>query len=198
MTPRETTLGFIIAVSVLSHLLLAAPAVSAGTESPAACPSTPIRVVRSIGEPTDYLGTYAGLPELCLLKRPDGAAYYYFGVWRSDWPGAGNAYPAMKTVIYGPKGTQTKFVTRSYPGLQWIDSFTNEGIETLIVDGRSYRVLRLAHERAGIEGNTYHSIITSWRDVRTGANMKVVEDQISGQSYGPGTTWTAVRVEPLP
>ncbi len=188
--------------SVLSGMLLfsvqTAAAVAAGPGLPAACPSTRMEVLRSIGEPTQYIGIYAGLPELCSLKRPDGDGYYYFGVWRTDWPGAGDAYPALKTVLSGPKGTRVNFVTRSYPGLQWIDSFTNEGVETLVVDGRNYRVLRLAHERAGIEGNTYHSIITSWRDVKTGANLKVVENQISGQSYGPATTWTGVRIQTLP
>jgi hypothetical protein len=28
--------------------------------------------------------------------------------------------------------------------------------------------------------------------------LKAVENQISGQSYGPDTTWTAVKVERLP
>ena len=90
------------------------------------------------------------------------------------------------------------FVTRSYPGLQWTDTIINEGSEPLVIDGRTYRTLKMAHERQGIEGNTYHSVITVWRDIRTGANLKVVETQISGESYGPGTTWTATRVEAIP
>ena len=53
------------------------------------------------------------------------------------------------------------------------------------------------HEREGVEGNTYHSIITVWRDIATGANVKVDENQISGQSYGPNTTWTAIRIDPI-
>lgn len=178
-------------------VLLSSPLAAAAADSPAACPPSPMRVVRSVGGATEYGGSYAGIPELCLLKRSDGAGYFYFGVWRTDWPGAGDAYPALKTAVQGTNGTRTSFVTRSYPGLQWTDSIINQGIETLVVDGRSYRVLRLAHEREGIEGNTYHSIITFWRDVRTGATLKVFEDQISGQSYGPATTWTAVQVEPL-
>ena len=114
-----------------------------------------------------------------------------------DWPGAGAAYPAMKTAIAGPPGTRAAFVTRSYPGLQWTDTIINEGVEPLVIDGRTYRTLKMAHEREGIEGNIYHSIITVWRDIATGVNLKVVETQISGQSYGPGTTWTATRVEPV-
>ncbi len=104
----------------------------------------------------------------------------------------------MNTVLSGPKGTHTDFVTGSAPGMQWVDSFTNEGVEPLTMDGRTYQVLRLAHERNGIEGNTYHSIITVWLDVATGMMLKAVENQISGQSYGPETTWTATKVERLP
>lgn len=70
-------------------------------------------------------------------------------------------------------------------------------METMEVGGRSFVALRLAHEHKGIEGNTYHSIITTWRDVATGVALRTVEQQIAGQSYGPNTTWTAVQVHPL-
>ena len=166
--------------------------------APAACPDQPIRVVRSAGGLLDYRGSVGGIAELCRIERPDGTGDFYFGVWRTDWPGAGLAYPALHTVILGPKGTRVDFVTRSIPGWQWKDSLINEGTETLTIDGRLYQTMKVAHERDGIEGNTYHSIITSWRDIATGVNLKVVEDQISGQSYGPATTWTATRVDKLP
>ena len=177
------------------RLLLAlaiAPLGPALAAAPAACPSHPIRVVRSAGGVTDYTGTFPGIPELCHLKRSSGEGDFYFGVWQSNWPGAGQAFPAMMTVIHGPAGSRANFVTRSVPGLQWNDSFINEGTEPVVVAGRSYQTLKLAHERDGIEGNTYHSIITSWRDIATGVTLKVVEDQISGQSYGPDTTWHAI------
>ena len=164
---------------------------------PAACPPSPVRIVHSIGAPVEYQGAYPGIPELCFERRADGPGYYYYGVWRDDWPGAGLAFPALRAALAGGNATRVDFVTRSYPGLQWKDSFINEGVEPLEVDGHTYTVLRLAHERQGIEGNTYHSIITSWRDVRTGVTLKTVENQISGQSYGPETTWTATRVEPI-
>ena len=64
--------------------------------------------------------------------------------------------------------------------------------------GQAYTTLMLAHERQGFDGNTYHSIITTWRDVATGVALKVVENQISGECYGPGTTWTATQVLALP
>lgn len=176
--------------------LLAMPTLAAA--APAACPPSPVRVVRSAGGIIDYVGAVPGIPELCRVRRSDGEGEFYFGVWRSDWPGAGQAYPALHAAIYGPQGTRTSFVTRSVPGLQWNDSIINEGVETVTVGGVAYQTLRIAHERDGIEGNTYHSIITQWRDLATGAILKQYENQISGRSYGPETTWQAVRVERLP
>lgn len=171
--------------------------VPAAAETAVACPSRPMRVVRSAGGVIDYLGMVPGVPELCRIQRDNGEGDYYFGVWRSDWPGAGQAYPALRQAVLGPKGTRTSFVTRSFPGLQWLDTFVNQGLESIVVNGEAFQALRVAHEREGIEGNTYHSIITSWRDVATGVSLRVAEDQISGQFYGPDTTWTAVQVGPL-
>jgi hypothetical protein len=164
-----------------------------------ACPTQHLRVVRSAGGVIDYLGHVRGIPELCRVSRTiDGEGEFYFGQWRADWPGAGLAYPALWAALHGPAGTRTTFVTRSYPGLQWTDSFTNQGIETVMVDGVAHRAIRLAHERDGIEGNTYHSVITQWRDVATGVALRTFEQQISGKSYGPETTWQALRIEKLP
>ena len=188
-TARSRLLGSTFALTLLATAAVAAP--------PAACPPQPLRVTRSAGGVSDYLGVYPGIPDLCRLTRADGSGEFYYGVWRSDWPGAGQAYPAIKTVMTGPTGTRASFITRSYPGMQWTDSFINEGVEPVMVDGRRYMALRLAHEREGIEGNTYHSIITTWRDVATGIALRTVEDQISGQSYGPQTTWNALSVAPL-
>lgn len=181
---------------ILGAALLLAPALAAA-EAPPACPSNPIRVVRSAGGVVDYLGTVPGLPELCRMRRGDGEGDFYLGAWRSDWPGAGLAYPAIRAAMHGPAGTRTSFITRSVPGLQWTDSYTNEGVESVTVDGESRPALRLAHEREGIEGNTYHSIITQWKDLATGMVLKTVERQIAGQSYGPSTTWEAVGIETL-
>ena len=181
----------------LGAALLLAPAL-AMAEVPPACPPSPLRVVRSAGGVVDYLGAVPGLSELCRMRRADGEGDFYLGSWRSDWPGAGQAYPAIRAALHGPVGTRTSFVTRSVPGMQWTDSFTNEGVEAVTVNGENRTALRLAHEREGIEGNTYHSVITTWKDLATGAALKTVERQISGQSYGPDTTWQAVRIETPP
>lgn len=186
------------AVPAMGILLLLLPLAATAAELPAACPAQPVRIVRSAGGVVDYLGSVPGIPELCRVRRStDGEGEFYLGVWRADWPGAGQAYPAIRAVMHGPVGTRRSFVTRSVPGMQWIDSYVNEGVEALAVGGTAHRALRLAHERQGIEGNTYHSVITQWKDLATGAVLRTVERQISGQSYGPGTTWDATGIEAL-
>ncbi len=184
------------AVAVFALGLFASPAFAA--DAPASCPSQPTRVVRSVGGAADYLGTVPGIPYLCRMQRPDRVADFYIGSWRSDWPGAGLAYPAIRAVLHSGPGTRASFVTRSYPGQQFTDAFIHEGPDPLTIIGVRYATIKLAHEREGIEGNTYHSVITSWRDTKTGIVLKVVERQIAGQSYGPNTTWVATRVERLP
>lgn len=174
-------------------LLVSSPALAA----PAACPPEPMRVTRSAGGTIEYHGTVLGIPDLCLINRADGAGEFYFGIWRSDWPGAGQAYPVIRAVALASPGAKVTFITRSVPGQQFKDSFTNEGIEPVTVDGHTYQALKMAHERDGIEGNTYHSIITGWRDIETGVALRTEEQQISGKSYGPSTTWHAVKVEKL-
>ena len=177
-------------------LAWSAPALAQSIPPP--CPPAPTRVVRSRGGVNDYLGSVPGIPDLCRMRRSDGSGEFYLGIWRSDWPGAGQAYPIMRAVIRGARGQRASFVTRAWPGLQWTDSFVNEGVESVVVGGVTRPALRVVHEREGIEGNTYHSIITFWLDLATGANLRTDEHQISGQSYGPDATWHAVRIEPLP
>ena len=189
----------IASIGITAALLLAAFDAAYAADSPAACPSEHLLVTRSAGGTIEYTGSLPGIPELCrMIRTTDGVGDFYFAVWRADWPGAGQAYPAMHAVVFGGKGAAASFITRSEPGWQWRDTFTNEGVETMVVDGHSYQALKLAHERDGIEGNTYHSIITIWRDVGTGVALRIVEKQIAGQSYGPDTTWQALRVERLP
>lgn len=191
MMPRCLVFALGLAASGLAPVLAAA-------QIPAACPSVPTTVTRSRGGQIEYRGTMPNVPDICRQVRADGPGDYYFGVWRIDWPGAGQAYPAIKNVALGAPGARISFVTYSAPGLQFVDSIINEGIEPMVVDGTTYQTLKLAHERKGFGGNTYHSIITIWRDVKTGVALRTLEQQISGKSYGPDTTWEAVRVQTQP
>ena len=92
-------------LGALGAALLLMPALAAA-EAPPACPSNPIRVVRSAGGVVDYLGAVPGLPELCRMRRSDGDGDFYLGIWRSDWPGAGLAYPAIRAAMHGPGDAQ--------------------------------------------------------------------------------------------
>ena len=183
--------------AALALLSLTAAHAQGQSPIPVACPATPIEVVRSRGGVNDNYGSVPRIPDLCRISRSGETGNYYYGIWKTDWPGAGDAYPTIKYVIYGGLNTRASFVTRSVPGLQWIDTFINEGLQYMDVDGRPYLTLRIVHERNGIEGNTYHSLITTWRDVKTGVALRTYEQQISGQSYGPDTTWQAVKVVPI-
>ena len=195
---RQQRVRLSASLTLIGAGLALAMAVPAAAATPAACPPQPMRVVRSTGGNLDYAGAVPGIPDLCHLARTGGSGDYYFGVWKTDWPGAGDAYPALVAAVRGPEGTRATFITHSVPGWQWTDTLTNEGIVPLVIAGTTYQTLKLAHERKGFDGNYYHSIITSWRDVGTGINLKVVEDQIAGQSYGPSTTWQATDVQLLP
>ena len=184
------------AVAILALGLLASPAFAA--EATPAYPLQPTHVVRSVGGVTDDLGMVPGMPDLCRMQRPDGAAEYDMGSWRTDGPGAGLAYPAIRAVLHGGSGTRASFATQPYPGLQFNDTFVHEGPDPLTVDGMRYATIKLAHGREGTERNTYHSVGISWRDEVTGIVLKMVERQISGQSHEPNTTWVVTRVERLP
>ncbi len=107
---------------------------------PAACPARPMEVVKSRGGTIQYVGTVAGISELCRQVRADGTGDYYFGVWRSDWPGAGQAYPVMREVVRGKQGTRLSFITRSVPGCNGsIVSSTRGWRRWKSVAGRSWR-----------------------------------------------------------
>ena len=191
---------YLMAAAIAGFALcpFAATQAQAQGQGPAACPTVPIEIVRSRGGVIDNLGSVPNIPDLCRITRSGETGDYYYGIWKTDWPGAGDAYPAIKSVILAGVNARASFITRSAPGMQWVDTFVNEGFEDLVVDGRRYATLRVMHERNGIEGNTYHSLITSWRDVKTGVGLQTYEQQISGQSYGPDTTWHAIKVLPLP
>ncbi len=159
-----------------------------------ACPPAPGVVERSQGPAVEYLGRDPSNPELCLLRRGSDEGGFYFGTWKRDWPGAEDAYRALKQIYAGPPGTVVRFDTVAAPGFQWHETLRNDGLENLRVLDGTYRTMKVTHEREGFGGNTYHSIITQWKDVATGMGIYQNYIHIAGHPE-PGTSWdpTAIR-----
>ncbi len=165
--------------ALLAAVLAAAPAFAAGA-APAFCPSKPGFVLRSTGLLFQYLGSEPGQPDVCLVLRNSAQAELYSGIWDKAWPGAEAARIALRKVITGPAGTSAAFDTVVAPGIEWHETVRNEGTEDLEVLGRTFHTVKIAHERVGFGGNTYHSIVTNWKDVQTGMILYSNYQHISG------------------
>lgn len=161
---------------------------------PPACPTAGSTVTRSPGPPIEYLGATAGNPDLCRVRFGGGPEFpLYFGIWADAWPGADEAYAALKQVIAGPLGTAVSFRTSAAPSAQWLDVIRNEGVEDLNVAGRVRPALKIAHYREGIEGNVYRSVTTGWKEVSSGMMIYVSYRHISGRPEA-GTAWDPVAI----
>ncbi len=167
------------------------PAMAAAAPPP--CPPAFGVVARSVGPAAIYLGADPADPELCRMKRGNDVAEFYFGIWNKAWPGAEAARRAFRTIYAGPPGTSVTFDVSAGPGLQWHDTLRNGGMETLRVLGQSFPTMRVIHEREGFDGNSYHSIITQWKDLATGMAIYQNYQHISGHPE-PGTSWDPVSV----
>ncbi len=180
MAPRYLLVAFAVS--------LAAPAGDARA-SMLSRPTAGSAVQRSVGGAVQYAGTVEGHPDLCWVQRGDARmSKFWFGVWNLEWPGADDFGAGMRKVLNGPPGTAVTFDTQSAPGMQWHDTLRNRGFEELnVLDGPRH-TLRVEHEREGFGGNTYHSIITQWREVATGMTIYQNYQHISGHPE-PGTSW---------
>ncbi len=127
------------------------------------------------------------------MKRGDQIETFHFGTWNTAWPGAEAAARAFKQVYAGPPGTSVTFDVSAGPGLQWHDTIANGGTEDLRVLSRVYRTLRIIHERKGFDGNTYHSIITQWKDIESGMAIYQNYQHIAGHPE-PGTSWDPISI----
>lgn len=176
-------LGTIAAVLSFSNLALAVPP----------CPPALGMVERSVGPALIYLGADPANPELCRIKRGGQESLFYFGSWAKEWPGSEDAWRALQKVYAGPPGTEVKFDVVAAPGLQWHETLRNDGPEDLRILGQVRPTVRITHERQGFGGNTYHSIITQWKDAAT--NMTIYQNyrHISGHPE-PGTSWDPVSI----
>ena len=157
------------------------PPPSAANVSPVACATAPGAVQRTTGLQVEYLGADPSNPELCLSRRGGKPFVGWFGVWATEWPGAEDARGALRTVLYGPPGTVARFDTNAGPGFHWHETYRNEGVEDIPLLGRQYRTQRIAHEREGFDGNTYHSVVTQWREIDSGMVVYQNYGHISGR-----------------
>ena len=160
---------------------------------PASCPARPGFVLRSTALFFQYLGSEPGQPDICRAIRDGQAVDLYSGIWDRTWPGAENARGALQKVISGPPGTAVTFDTVAAPGLQWHDTIRNEGVEDINLLGRTFHTLKIAHERVGFGGNTYHSIVTNWKDFQTGMILYANYQHISG-TPAPLSGWDPLAI----
>lgn len=182
------------AALALATLALAAPALA--QEAPRACPAAG-RVERRVGGPVSYLGAVPGIPELCRMKRGDAPEQaFYLGIYAAEWPGAGLAYPVIRAVLHGGKGATAEFVTQAGPGYEWRDIYVHEGVEEVSLPSGPVRAVRIAHERIGINGNGYRSVITQWKELRTGMIVHQEHRHLAGMEV-PGVEWRALAVAGL-
>ena len=167
--------------------LMATPALA---EAPPPCPPNLGVVDRSVGPAAIYLGADPADPTLCRIRRGAETGLFYYGTWNKDWPGAEQAKRALASIWSGPAGATARFDVSAGPGLQWHETLRNDGPEDLRVLDHTYRTIRYVHEREGFDGNTYHSIITQWKDVETGMSVYQTYQHIAGHPE-PGGAWDA-------
>lgn len=173
------------------------PAQVAAGPSPVVCTPPGGSVQHGNGSLVEYLGADPANPELCLSRRGGKPFAGWFGTWAAEWPGSDAAHPALRTVIAGPPGTIASFDTDAGPGLRWHETLINEGLEDIKLLGQVYRTQRLAHEREGFDGNTYHSVVTQWREVASGMVVYQNYRHLAGRPE-PGTQWDPLRITEPP
>ena len=180
----------------MKYILLVAFVVplAAHAEAPPPCPRSMGVVEKTVGAPLIYLPADPATPELCrLVQRGGEVATFWFGTWRTDWPGAEQAHSALRQVYAGPPGTVVKFDTVAAPGYSWHETIRNDGFESLNIAGAVRPSMKVTHERAGFEGNTYHSIITLWKEIATGMTIYVNYNHVAGHPE-PLISWDALSV----
>ena len=146
---------------------------------PTACPAAGARVETKGGPTFEYLGGTA-TPDLCRVRIGGEEVQAWYGIWLTTWPGAEQAYPAMKRVIAGRTGDVVGFDVRMAPGYAFHDLLRNEGIESIRLLGTTYRAMKLSHYREGYDGNFYRSVSTVWKDMASGMLIYGTYQHISG------------------
>ena len=167
---------------------------AAHAEAPPACPVAMGVVDRDAGPALVYLPADPARPEACRLVGPGGVVgEFWFGSWKTDWPGADAAAVALRRAYAGGPGTVERFDTVAAPGYSWHETIRNDGFEDLNVAGAVRRTMKVSHVREGFDGNTYHSVITQWKEMATGMTVYQNYNHIAGAPV-PGMTWNPVLI----
>jgi hypothetical protein len=179
--------------------LIAIMTASAGTawaQTPPPCPRALGIVDRTTQAPLIYLPADPANPEACPIRLRTGVGQFWYGAWRTDWPGADQALLAYRQVWAATAGTQAaaaRFDTVIRPGYSWHETIRNDGFEELNVAGAVHRTMKMTHEREGFDGNTYHSVITQWKDVETGMTIYTNYIHLAGAPE-PGVAWDPIAI----
>ena len=162
------------------------PLVIVGTVHPAdgsiprACPAPGGRVEQKGGPTLEFLGADASNPDLCQIRVAGDTAMAWYGIWLTDWPGAADAYPALRQVMHDGTGAIAGFDTIMNQQRRYHDFVRNEGVEDLTLLGKTYRAMKLSHYREGFGDNLYRSVSTVWKDIPTGLLIYGTYQHISG------------------
>ena len=138
------------------------------------------RVEQRGGLVTEYLGPDPASPDLCRMRIGGQEVEGWYGIWLTTWPGAGMAHDALARLIHGRTGQVEAFDVDIGPGRRYHDIQRNEGIESILLLGHTYRAMKISHYREGADGNTYRSVSTAWKDLATGMILYATYQHISG------------------
>ena len=187
----------------LIAVLVAAGAASIGSaagqvsaETPPPCPRALGIVDRTTQAPLIYLPADPATPEACPIRSRAGTGLFWYGAWKTDWPGADLAVQALRQVWTAAAGTAqatARFDTVAGPGYAWHEIIRNDGFENLNVAGSVRRTMKVTHEREGFDGNSYHSVITLWKDVDTGMTIYTNYIHLAGAPE-PGVAWDPLAI----
>jgi len=138
------------------------------------------RVEQKGGPTFEFLGADPANPDLCRMRVGGETVEGWYGIWLTAWPGADQAYPALKRVIQGGTGTVEGFDVHMSKTLNYHDLIRNEGVESINLLDKTYRAIKISHYREGFDGNTYRSVSTIWKDLPTGLLLYGTYQHISG------------------
>ena len=185
-------------------VVLAATAASVGTACaqtpvltpPPPCPKALGIVDRTLQAPLIFLPADPANPEACPIRTRGGVGEFWYGAWKTDWPGADQARAALRQVWTAAPGSAlatARFDTVVQPGYSWHETIRNDGFEAINLAGAIRSTMKVTHEREGFDGNSYHSVITLWKDTDTGMTVYTNYIHLAGAPE-PGVAWDPLAI----